>query len=296
MTKKKIDTQERYIFVSYKHEDKARVFPIVRQLRRSGYRVWCDEELHRGHSFNSEIMQKLGGSFVIMPFLSEMYLKSEYCKKELRTAKEWGKYVFPIFLEDITFEERDRDLAQFCEIQGLVLRGAITHYEIQEAFDTCPQLRTCHDSQSVYAHNGDRIKAPKTRETKAPRSKKPLIFILITLLLIVAGFGAWYVFLSKIDYDVSAASSFVAEDTAIPMSEYETLPEAEDNLLENDPDYEVTYVKRSASASYSEWCTLGANNDILYPGALLNLVNDEIKPLSTGLTRRPVTLSANLES
>ena len=90
MAKGKLNTQERYIFVSYRHEDKARVLPIVHQLHRAGYRVWCDEELHSGHAFSREIMEKLGGSFVIMPFLSEAYLASKFCKKELRTAKEWA--------------------------------------------------------------------------------------------------------------------------------------------------------------------------------------------------------------
>lgn len=70
--------------------------------------------------------------------------------------------------------------------------------------------------------------------------------------------------------------------------------EERDFELENQEDYDVEYEKVIATSSYDESCTLGVNNEILYPGALVDTSNGSYKPIQ--VKRAPITISANLET
>ncbi len=54
-----------------------------------------------------------------------------------------------------------------------------------------------------------------------------------------------------------------------------------------DEDYEVSYKKVTATTSYDDLCTFGANDDLFYPGALLNFNN--MAPIE--IDRAPLTIS-----
>ncbi|MBE6567886.1 MAG: hypothetical protein E7657_04425 [Ruminococcaceae bacterium] len=88
-------------------------------------------------------------------------------------------------------------------------------------------------------------------------------------------------------------------DSTEPLSDAElekTLTLNDKNLISSG-NYKISYANRSATYSYDEWCTMGANDDIFYPGALLDLQEESIKPLNIGeLTRAPITISTNLET
>ena len=45
---KPYEGQDKYIFVSYCHKDRAYVFPVIEQLTKDGYRVWYDEGIDPG--------------------------------------------------------------------------------------------------------------------------------------------------------------------------------------------------------------------------------------------------------
>ena len=70
--------------------------------------------------------------------------------------------------------------------------------------------------------------------------------------------------------------------------------EVRDFKLEKSEDYDVTYETVTATGSYEDMCSMGVNNDILYPGALIDTTNNAYKPIS--IKRAPITLSTNLES
>lgn len=67
-----------------------------------------------------------------------------------------------------------------------------------------------------------------------------------------------------------------------------------DLTLEKQEDYDVTYEKVTATSSYDNICTMGVNNDILYPGALVDMTEGSYRPIT--IERSPVTISANLET
>ncbi len=80
-----------------------------------------------------------------------------------------------------------------------------------------------------------------------------------------------------------------------PAEDEDEIPEeVRDIDLELDEDYIVSYEKVQASSSYEDICAMGANDDLLYPGALVDTKNDAYKPIY--IDRAPITISANLES
>ena len=67
-----------------------------------------------------------------------------------------------------------------------------------------------------------------------------------------------------------------------------------DLTLEKSEDYDVEYEAVTATGSYDDICTMGVNNDILYPGALVDTSNSSYR--SIAIKRAPITLSTNLET
>ena len=70
--------------------------------------------------------------------------------------------------------------------------------------------------------------------------------------------------------------------------------EQRDFELEKQEDYDVEYEKVRATGSYDDLCTMGVNDDILYPGAIVDMMNDSYRPIY--IDRAPITLSTNLET
>ena len=75
-----------YIFISYSHKDGERVYPVLERLAEKGYRVWYDEGINPGSEWPENIADHLGRSVVCMGFISEYYLGSDNCRRELNFA------------------------------------------------------------------------------------------------------------------------------------------------------------------------------------------------------------------
>lgn len=96
----------------------------------------------------------------------------------------------------------------------------------------------------------------------------------------------------KIDLS-NAVSDIEREENITILKEYGI----DINSLNSNEDYDVSYELRSATSSYDEICTMGADDDILYPGALLDIKNNRYKALGVDVEDRGnITISANLET
>lgn len=76
------------VFVSYAHADFSRVDPIVRLLSRmANVKVWFDDRSGNASEGSSDLLSKaIGDSRAAIFFLSELWKKRPWCKKEL----EWS--------------------------------------------------------------------------------------------------------------------------------------------------------------------------------------------------------------
>lgn len=75
-----------FIFVSYAHDDRDIVFPIIELLQNNGYHVWYDEGLHIGNDWRDELADMIQQCAAFIYMWSRKSAKSGYCKDEIYAA------------------------------------------------------------------------------------------------------------------------------------------------------------------------------------------------------------------
>ena len=91
---------EPYLFVSYSHRDTAQVYPILDALHDKKYRIWYDESCENGNDFRDELRHRIEGCSAVILFVSTASMNSPFCGMEVIVARENGKRLYPIYLED----------------------------------------------------------------------------------------------------------------------------------------------------------------------------------------------------
>lgn len=92
---------DKYIFVSYCHKDKAKVYPYIELMAREGYRIWYDEGINPGTEWPETIAEKLSGAEFFLAFITEASLASHNCRREINFAIQKKKTFTACFLEDV---------------------------------------------------------------------------------------------------------------------------------------------------------------------------------------------------
>ncbi len=91
---------EPYLFVSYSHRDTAKVYPILDALHDRKFRIWYDESCENGNDFRDELRRRIEDSSGIILFVSKHSMESPFCGMEIIVARENGKRLFPIYLDE----------------------------------------------------------------------------------------------------------------------------------------------------------------------------------------------------
>ena len=92
--------KENYIFVSYSHMDSDKVMPVIRRWLEDGYRVWYDDGISPGTEWPEVIAQHLNDCELFVAFLSNSYMDSFNCKREIDFAVRKRKNFLTVFLEE----------------------------------------------------------------------------------------------------------------------------------------------------------------------------------------------------
>ncbi len=92
--------KEPYLFVSYSHRDTAKVYSILDALYDRKYRLWYDESCETGNDFRDELRQRIEDCEAVLLFVSEASMASPFCGMEIIVARENGKRLYPIFLDN----------------------------------------------------------------------------------------------------------------------------------------------------------------------------------------------------
>lgn len=90
--------------------------------------------------------------------------------------------------------------------------------------------------------------------------------------------------------DLSVYGNGFEYTSKVPLTEEEI--QINDLYIVSDEDYEVSYEKVTATTSYQDLMSFGANNDIYYPGALIDFT--DMNPIQTD--RNPIDISISLET
>lgn len=100
MNPRPYEGKEKYIFISYSHKDTDRVMPIISRLMNEGFRVWYDDGISPGTEWPEVIAQHLNDCELFVSFLSNSYMDSVNCKREIDFAVRKRKKFLAVFLEE----------------------------------------------------------------------------------------------------------------------------------------------------------------------------------------------------
>lgn len=144
-----------YIFVSYAHVDRQRVFPIIKRIYEKGWRVWYDEGLELGGDYYQSLKKHIINCAVFLLFLSENSLKSDFItENEIPLAMEHQKKTVILGLDENLFEK--------CDIEGALKTDADNVESVLSQISflekTAPRKALGHTiSENVLSHNRDSV-------------------------------------------------------------------------------------------------------------------------------------------
>lgn len=96
---------DEYIFVSYSHNDKEIVFPILAKLQRSGCRVWYDEGIKGGENWRKILASKIESAKCVnfILFSSENSTSSIHVCAEINAALNCEKKIITVRSDNSKF-------------------------------------------------------------------------------------------------------------------------------------------------------------------------------------------------
>ncbi len=162
-----------YIFVSYAHKDSDRVFPVLEELDRRGYRVWYDDGIAPGSEWPENIAQHLDGCALCLAFISPASIASANCRREVTFALSKWKPFLGILLEKT---EMSLGMEMQLSAQQCIMKYT---YQSQTAFFdkvcSCPDLKPCLGApKAVPAAVAEPKPAPAPAPVKEKMPTKPL--------------------------------------------------------------------------------------------------------------------------
>lgn len=92
---------ENYIFISFSQLDKEYAFPIIERLSEDGYRVWYHENTENGLEWMETIAKHIKECSVCIALVSEHFVDSHACRREINFAMKKRKKILPVMLETV---------------------------------------------------------------------------------------------------------------------------------------------------------------------------------------------------
>lgn len=89
-----------YIFVSYAHADNDKVLPVLSDMHRRGYNIWYDEGIEVGSEWQECIASHLADAHLVVAFISNAYMRSDNCRREMHYAQSKKIKTINIFVEE----------------------------------------------------------------------------------------------------------------------------------------------------------------------------------------------------
>ena len=89
-----------FAFISYSHQNSARVLEIISPLHAQRYRIWYDEGIPAGGDWSKNIEQHLRACAAVLFFISSNSLASRNCFNEINAAVQQKKPLLCLRLDD----------------------------------------------------------------------------------------------------------------------------------------------------------------------------------------------------
>ncbi|MDD4493758.1 MAG: TIR domain-containing protein [Eubacteriales bacterium] len=89
-----------YIFMSYAHADAEKVLPVIKELNDRHYRVWYDTGIEAGANWPEVIAGHLSGASCVLFFISEKFLISQNCAREVNFTVDMKLPMAALYLDN----------------------------------------------------------------------------------------------------------------------------------------------------------------------------------------------------
>lgn len=116
------------VFISYSHEDKLFAETVAQALRENTIHVWVDSwQMNAGDSIQQRITSAIRGSSVILFFISNNFLQSKWCMRELEIcleykAKDSEVTIVPLLLDSSPLPQ------ELIDISGIKFKGNVGNF------------------------------------------------------------------------------------------------------------------------------------------------------------------------
>ena len=196
-----------YIFISYAHANSPAVMEVVQELHHRGFRIWYDDGIEVGSEWQENIAQHLADANLMIAFVSNAYMRSDNCRKEMHYAVSKKKNLINIFLEETKLTPgMEMQIGNLFALMKYTMSDDVFYEKLWNAPQLVPEL-LAEDSQP--AKPGQRVKKQKkvpidlTVEQQKQKKRKTLrrvrfsIFTLLLVAVLVFGIVAWSTGLAK---------------------------------------------------------------------------------------------------
>lgn len=134
-------TAGEFYFVSYNTQDSARVGEIAREMNNRGIPLWYDEGLLVGEKWERQIARQIEDCRAVILFVTKKLMAKEnpYVQIEYDMAIGYGKKIYVILLDNVTFSDVTTDLKgwwlRLNKLHGVPVSGKFFANDIVDIMD-----------------------------------------------------------------------------------------------------------------------------------------------------------------
>ena len=201
------DGDQPYIFISYAHANSPAVMEVVQELHHRGFRIWYDDGIEVGSEWQENIAQHLADASLMIAFVSNTYMRSDNCRKEMHYAVSKKKNLINIFLEETKLTPGiEMQIGNLFALMKYTMSDEVFYEKLWNAPQLGPEL-LAEDSRPAMPR--PRVKKQKkvpidlTVEQQKQKKRKNLrlvrfsVFSLLLVAVLVFGIVAWSTGLAK---------------------------------------------------------------------------------------------------
>lgn len=179
-----------YLFISYAHTNAPAVMQVAGELAEAGYRIWYDEGIEVGSEWPETIAAHLAGAGCMVAFVSNAYMRSDNCRKEMHFALTKKIPVINIFLEQTALSPgMEMQIGNLFALMKYSMRDEVFYEKLLAAPQLNDELREGGERKPRRRGRRQKVVVDLGAEEKRKRKKKArrIAAALLLLSLLIAG-------------------------------------------------------------------------------------------------------------
>ena len=143
-----------YAFVSYSHVDKLEAMKLVSELKKRGYRVWMDQNIQPGSVWGTRIADAIEQSTCFVALFSKNYNNSSNCKDELYFARDKGRNILVICLDNEIISDSGIEM-RTSRYHKLYYQSCKTYDDFMKLIERSESIQKCKNINDSSDHFDD---------------------------------------------------------------------------------------------------------------------------------------------